>query len=366
MQKLPDSLPLLTEIVDRINVGVFVVDRQMNIVLWNTFMENYSERSAQELVGNNLFEQFPELPKAWFEQKINNVLLLKNFAFTSWEHRPYLFKFQHNRPITGGIDVMRQNCTLLPIKGESGAVEYVCVTVFDATDTSIYQEMLQDAIKSLAEASNRDGLTGVFNRRFLQETLEAEFSRAKRYSGKLSFIIIDLDHFKAINDNHGHLAGDEALKVAAKRIGEDLRLSDIMGRYGGEEFGVVLPETTIEGARITAERIREALQREPVIYQNKEIKLSASLGVTELRPDTCSVDALLEEADKALYQSKENGRNQVTVHQPDETENMAQVSTENADTDKTESNSEPVPASTTTAEVESSSEDVTYITVGHD
>ncbi|MFZ5464596.1 MAG: PAS domain-containing protein [Pseudomonadota bacterium] len=110
-----EGLHLLDFVVDRIEVGIFAVDRGMRIVLWNRFMALHSGRPAEEVVGSNLFEVFPELPRKWLEKKIDNVFVLKNYSFTSWEQRPFLFRFDHNRPITGGIDCMRQNCTFLEL-----------------------------------------------------------------------------------------------------------------------------------------------------------------------------------------------------------------------------------------------------------
>ena len=97
---------LLEFIVERLEAGVFVVDRNYRVVLWNRFMAMHSQRSAEEVVGRNLFECFPELPQKWLARKIESVFILKNYAFTSWEQRPFLFRFNHNRPITGGIDAM--------------------------------------------------------------------------------------------------------------------------------------------------------------------------------------------------------------------------------------------------------------------
>jgi len=316
MEQTGPKSELLTEIVDRISVGVFVVNRDFELVLWNGYMENYSQTKADDVLGKNLFECFPDLPRSWLEQKIHNVFIIKNFSFTSWEHRPYLFRFLHNRPITGGIDYMRQNCTFLPMKGETGEIDHVCISIFDVTDTSIYESMLKNAVRSLAEASNRDGLTNIYNRRFLEQSMSKEFARIKRYGGKLSFIIIDLDHFKHVNDTYGHLAGDEILKIASKRIADCLRTSDILARYGGEEFAVMATETSLEGATILAERLCKNIAKEPVIFDDFEISISASLGVSEFKTDHESHEALIGEADQVLYVSKENGRNQVTVYHP--------------------------------------------------
>jgi two-component system, NtrC family, sensor kinase len=142
---------LLDFVVDRLEVGIFVVDSGMQVVLWNHFMVMHSGRSAEEVIGRNLFECFPELPKVWLEKKIRNVFLLKNYAFTSWEQRPYLFRFHHNRPVTGGVDAMQQSCTFLPVKGGNGAVEQVCISLFDYTDTALYHRQLTNAIGELEQ-----------------------------------------------------------------------------------------------------------------------------------------------------------------------------------------------------------------------
>ncbi|MBT0963737.1 ATP-binding protein [Denitromonas iodatirespirans] len=135
-------------IADRVEVGVFVVDADFNITLWNHFMATHSRRPAPDVLGRNLFDCFPELPRAWLERKVRQVQALRNYAFTSWTQRPYLFRFDHNRPITGGVDAMRQNCTFLPVKNEAGEVEQVCVTVQDVTDTAVAH---QELAASLAE-----------------------------------------------------------------------------------------------------------------------------------------------------------------------------------------------------------------------
>lgn len=304
-------------IIKWVHVGIFVVNKEMEVTLWNNFMANHSGRSADVVVGRNLFECFPELPKAWLSKKIQGVFLLKNFAFTSWEQRPYLFRFPHNRPITSGIDYMYQNCTFLPVKDESGEVNSVCVTLFDATDIGISQTELKEAMECLSESSNRDGLTGMYNRRYLEQRLSTEFDRSRRYGGNLSFIIFDLDHFKKVNDTYGHLAGDEVLCAVSRRINELLRTVDVLGRYGGEEFCVILPSTPIDGAVILAERIRQVVAQTPIIFKDISIPVTISIGVSEFESETPKYEHLIHCADLALYYGKENGRNRVTCYTPE-------------------------------------------------
>ena len=314
MGDTPNRSPILDTIVDKLNVGVIVVNSSMEVVLWNHFMEIHSGQKSDQIIGRNLFETFPELPKTWLEKKIKSVFVLKNFAFTSWEQRPYLFKFRHNRPVTGGVDFMRQDCTLIPVKSNDGQVEHVCITLLDVTDTSIYQMLMTEARKNFEEASNRDGLTGVYNRRYVEQALSKEYGRAKRYAGQLSIIMLDLDHFKQVNDSHGHLAGDEVLRRTAEILSECVREADTLGRYGGEEFIVILPQTKIDGAMVLAERLRRNVAAQPILFGDIEISATISLGIAEMRPDTPNYERLLQMADEALYLSKDNGRNRVTTY----------------------------------------------------
>lgn len=306
-----DPQSLLAFIVDRVNVGVFVVDREMNLVLWNNFMALHSGRSAEEVIGRNLFEAFPELPQKWLHKKIQSVFILKNFAFTSWEQRPYLFQFRHNRPVTGGVDFMQQDCTFLPVKDARNEVHYVCVSLLDVTDTAIYRKRMQVALQTLEEMSVRDGLTGLYNRRHLEEVLDAEFARVQRYGGKLSVLLFDIDHFKRVNDTHGHQAGDAVLKAVAERTQAVLRQSDVAARFGGEEFSVVLPGVDLDGAQVLAERVREVIAEAPILHKGATINVTVSVGVSEVRAETSNHEKLLHEADIALYAAKAEGRNRV-------------------------------------------------------
>ncbi|WP_295505598.1 ATP-binding protein [Accumulibacter sp.] len=144
-----ESCALLGSLVERIDVGIFAVDRTGTVALWNRFMAVHSGKSSSEMLGQNLFAMFPELPRPWLEKKLESVFVLGNNAFTLWELRPYLFRFPHNRPITGGLDTMRQNVTFLPLRTPGGEVSLVCGTVFDYTETALAQHSLHDAIAAL-------------------------------------------------------------------------------------------------------------------------------------------------------------------------------------------------------------------------
>lgn len=314
MEDFAPSYELLAFIVDRANVGVFIVNADLDILLWNRFMASNSGKNAEDVVGKKLFDCFPDLPQRWFAKKVSSVFMLKNFAFTSWEQRPYLFPFKHNRPVTSGMEYMCQDLTLMPIKNSDGEVEKVCIVVFDATDTAIYRTMHQAAMKKLEMVSRIDGLTQLFNRSHWQSRLSEEFSRAARYQTPLSLIMFDLDHFKKVNDTYGHLGGDAVLCAVSRVVKSSLRENDIAGRYGGEEFGIILPNTPEAGAMVVAERIRAAIEASPIPFEDREIKATSSLGVTEYRQGVADCEELIAQADAALYKAKESGRNRVILH----------------------------------------------------
>ena len=302
-------------IVSEVSVGIFALDKDYRVLVWNRFMADHSGIAADVAVGRNLFELFPELPQKWLSRKIDSVFVLRNFAFTSWEQRPYLFPFRHNRPITGGIDYMQQNATFMPVRNPQGEVSAVAVTLFDVTDAAVYQGMLKEAMARLEESSSRDGLTGVYNRRFTEARLIDEIGRVERYQQEpFSVVLLDLDHFKLINDTYGHLGGDEVLRVVAERVRSVLRDTDVFGRYGGEEFLLMLPQTAHAGAMIAAERIRWAIGNEFVPFGEAQIRVTASLGVAVYQAGSHNVEQVKQQSDQALYVSKRTGRNKVTMY----------------------------------------------------
>ena len=156
-----------------------------------------------------------------------------------------------------------------------------------------------------------DGLTQVHVKRYLLEALEKEIMRARRHARDLSFLMLDIDHFKKINDVHGHLAGDHVLKEVARLIQQRIRRDEVLARYGGEEFAVILPETTLEGARALAEGLRERIDQSRFVFQGEVIHVSMSIGVAILQDSDRTSTDLIKRADDKLYEAKRSGRNRV-------------------------------------------------------
>jgi diguanylate cyclase (GGDEF)-like protein len=168
-------------------------------------------------------------------------------------------------------------------------------------------------IQDLEDLATTDGLTRLYNRRHFMERAESEFLRSQRYRRELSVFLIDADHFKAINDTHGHEAGDRTLRALAAACRAGMRQLDVIGRYGGEELVVLLPETSAAVAQETAERLRRSVEQLCIPAAMGEIKLSVSIGVATAGPHTESVAALINQADRALYEAKRGGRNRVVA-----------------------------------------------------
>lgn len=184
--------------------------------------------------------------------------------------------------------------------------------VYFIQDISKQKEM----IKVLNDMANYDSLTQIYNRRRLMEEAEKEMLKSIRYGRSISALMIDIDHFKHINDRYGHLAGDEVLKALAKVCKARIRRTDILGRYGGEEFLVILPEAAKEHAVKVAMDIKESIAAMEIAFKGKVIKITISIGIEAVAivQDGLSVDKLINNADMALYKAKNNGRNQICLY----------------------------------------------------
>lgn len=182
--------------------------------------------------------------------------------------------------------------------------ELLCLLVYPLRNTLLYKAALQQAL--------RDTLTGTLNRAAFDTMLAKEIDIARRHNNPLSLLVLDIDHFKKINDTFGHAMGDNALKTLVNRISNKIRSSDILFRYGGEEFTILLNNTGTDGALLLAERIREAVEEMVYINNDVTMRFTISIGVSTLAGGE-SGDSLFDRADKALYEAKRTGRNLVLL-----------------------------------------------------
>lgn len=304
--------PLSLQLIDILNNGIIVLDQKMKIQVWNRWMEEYSGIPKNKAIDSYILKLFPYLEKRGFQWKINNVFNLGNYTFFSQDLYKHLFDFPAPRYLNSGFEFMQQSVTVAPLKNQTGKIEQVCITITDETDAVLMENRLVEANKNLKTASSTDYLTQIPNRRFFLERCDIELNRHKREKQNLVIAILDIDHFKTVNDNYGHLCGDKVLVDFAQIIISCLREYDMVGRYGGEEFCILLANSDIDIALIVMKRIQDALVKTIFTWEEHSIKITMSAGIvsTKDRLDLAT-DYLLNIADQELYKAKDAGRNRI-------------------------------------------------------
>lgn len=297
---------IFSQVFDILDIGIVILDKDLNVFKWNRWMERHSGVPAERITGKPLFDFFPELDNPRFLRSCRCVIGLGNLYFFSQKLHRYLFPFKPVSTLDKRFSLMQQSCNMGPIRDENGEITYICITIRDVTDMAIYEQRL-------IEMNMKDGLTGVYNRRFLSVRLREEIDRYRRYGQSLSLILFDLDHFKIVNDTYGHLFGDYVLQAVTTLVGNLIRNTDILVRYGGEEFCCVLPETDLDKAVVTAERCRRAVEKNVFHSQGITARITISLGVAQMNEGNKTPEKLIEQADQALYAAKKGGRNRVMI-----------------------------------------------------
>jgi diguanylate cyclase (GGDEF)-like protein len=242
----------------------------------------------------------------WIMPEVNGIDVCR--ALRTDTHRPYTYVILvtgrgGKEQMLDGLNAGADDYLVKPVDTNE-----LCARMSTAKRILGLQEQLLASQRQLREQATRDALTGLWNRAMIQETLQRELARSQREDQALAVIMADLDHFKQINDTHGHLAGDAALRQTAERLQAVLRPYDMIGRYGGEEFLVVLPRCGMHAALSLAERLRHHVAAEPVTEGSASIALTLSLGVA-VWDGVMTPQNLLWTADSALYAAKRAGRN---------------------------------------------------------
>jgi diguanylate cyclase (GGDEF)-like protein len=230
-----------------------------------------------------------------------SIEILKIFEIDPGDIRPYSQMLQEANDELGKLNLTYEQL-ILELKDSKKKAESF------ANDLRLANDKLE-------KLAFRDGLTNLYNHRYFQEILAKEISRVHRYGRPLALLLFDIDHFKKVNDNYGHPAGDQVLVTMSEAISKAIRPSDIVARYGGEEFAVILPETNFSGMKVFAERLRRCVAALTTNIAGEAIKITISCGGAHLTPDNTvnHPSMLINTADRALYLSKKNGRNMVTV-----------------------------------------------------
>jgi len=305
----------LIEMVQTIDVGLVVLDRDYKVYVWNSFMEAHSAICPEKARERIIFDLFPEIPEPWLKQKIDVCFELNNRSFTTWEQHPHIFPFKNYRPITGRSKYMYQNMTVLPLSSIQGGISFVSLIIYDVTDSAINKLESIKLNKKLEHLSHTDGLTLLNNRAYWEECLHNEYLRFIRTKQVSTLLMFDIDHFKNVNDTYGHPAGDEVIKTVASILSDSLRKTDIAGRYGGEEFTVILIDTSAKNSMIFAEKLRKKIESVTVYAGEFEIKFTISIGLAESDLGIKNHTQWIECADQGLYYCKEHGRNQTHIYE---------------------------------------------------
>ena len=301
-----DVIPVArSHLIETMRDGVLVLDAQNRIVDINPAMEMFIEGDHSSYIGKNAFDVL----QPWIE-KIN---LFPDEAETRAELKVpfdpsrYLDLrvtplYDRNKSLSGRLMVFRDITELKQVEKRLRYVNY-----------RLQGQLIEIGLlqSQLREQAIRDPLTNLFNRRYLEETLDRELNRAARENYPVCVIMIDLDHFKRINDTHGHEAGDLVLKAIADAFSEFSRRGDFACRYGGEEFVIAMPNITLETAYERAESLRQSLNLLSVPYEYYNLSVTISMGIACFPENGQTREILLRAADQALYAAKEAGRNHI-------------------------------------------------------
>ncbi len=268
--------------------GIHILDTQGKLILCSPSFAQMLGYTLEEIVGRNVADWDTHFSAQELISTIRDLMREPGTFETSYRRKD-------GSPLQ--VEISARGVVL-----DRGAFLY-------ASARNITQrKRLEDELRRLATT---DPLTGIANRRHFIEQVERELARSTRYGLPLAFLMLDIDYFKNVNDTFGHAAGDEVLKSMALALRETLRATDVIGRLGGEEFGVLLIQTDLEGAKLMAERLRSILQSALVETESGPIRYTVSIGLASSIGDDVSVEALMKRADIALYKAKETGRNRV-------------------------------------------------------
>lgn len=294
-----DKLKVLTGALENVEDGVVLLDRDLNAIFLNRKMREFWEISEEEVARHppyiTLLTRIRRaVPTGATPEQVRAFPAKRIAEIKAGDHK-------RDVQTPDGRNI-RIHCTTMANGGRM-------LTFVDVTD-------LVRNMRQLEVLATTDPLTGLFNRRHFLTTLDAEWSRFQRYHRSVSVLMVDIDHFKSINDRFGHAVGDEAIKAVAEICTRGKRKSDVVGRVGGEEFAVLLPETTLSRARTVAERIRKRAEALTLRADDRPVPLTVSVGVAEALTSMPGIDALIKAADAALYRAKERGRNRVECWAP--------------------------------------------------
>ncbi len=303
------------QLLDHLSIGIAVIDRKMNIVFWNRWMAEHSLINLDLINDKNIEKIFPSLREAKFAKRLREVFESNQPVFFNNKANPNMFPFYSGRSyIENELVPMEQTVILSPLQDVDGQTEQVLVSIFDVSDWISHQNALLKSTEEMERLSHTDDLTQVPNRRNILDKLSYEMQIHSRKKRPISIAMLDIDFFKKINDNYGHQGGDMVLTELAQLVSVQLREYDSIGRYGGEEFLIILPETTGTQAFSICDRIRTSIQENVFRLNGREIRVTASIGISARESEkNITMSNFIKEADRCLYIAKETGRNRTEI-----------------------------------------------------
>jgi len=291
------SYQCLTAVLDGLDALVYVSDMETLTLL---YINKYGRDTWGDVQGKTCWKVLQQGQDGPCSFCTNHLLLDKNGLPTD----AHVWEFQNT------VNKRWYQCHDQAITWVDGRIVRMEIAT-DITELKKSEYKLIAAKKNAEELANKDALTSLNNRRAFFELGNRVFKQAVRFERSVSVIMIDIDHFKHINDNYGHSAGDHVLRVIANLLQKNIREIDILARIGGEEFALILPETNMDNAHQLAERIRQSISDEEIIYKDNVLKITSSLGISSCTVSNQSLEDMLIKADDALYIAKKKGRNQV-------------------------------------------------------
>lgn len=296
-RKLTISMKRFEAVVQSAYDGIITIDSTQKIKLINEAAQQIFGYSTEEIIGEPLTKLLP--PK--YREK--HAGYVEGFKKSQVDSRP----MQTRASVRG----LRKNGSEFPIEVTISKIKIGNKIELTAVIRDISEK--NRLLEELLITSQEDCLTGLFNRRHFTKYLTTEMLRFKRFKRPFCLIMIDIDHFKGINDTYGHECGDLALTELAKLIKQLLRETDRVGRWGGEEFLVLLPETILQQGLEVAEKLRLFSEKMKLKYENKEVSFTISAGVQEYNNNAVEIDQIINAVDKCLYRAKSSGRNQISA-----------------------------------------------------
>lgn len=295
-------------VFNTIDNGIIILNEDLEILAWNNWLEIRTHINSQDIIHKNMCKTFPYINEKKLKRKIKSVLITNNPSFYTVDPHRYLIKIKSNTIVNKVYDYMQQDVTIVPYDLEK---KLVCLYIYDNTKFCETNYKLEQLNSELKELSYRDPMTQAHNRRYFYEQSSKMLSLAKRDKHDLCVIILDIDKFKAINDNYGHSVGDDVIIMLANSLQEHVRTSDVVARFGGEEFVILLYNSNLSDAQIVAEKIRDDVKSLQIKINDEEtLKFTVSLGVAQYSDnlDTHDIEHTITRADKCLYVAKESGR----------------------------------------------------------